>query len=285
MNEPKRLLEGGSSKARALLLAGRREVSPESLVPSVVGALGLTATVTAFVPSWSAKLAGLLKPLLSYKLLGVGVIVVAAAGGYVAGRIHERALQTPLASPRTETRAAAPAHGDSAMAATRAAPVEGTTAPGVRMGSDVGMVASTNPASPIARPERPVRASPAPASPVIAFPAAPSSSPSAGAATVSSPSPSSASSAQESLGDELDSIRKARANVLAGKGREALDGLDAYARAHPAGAFQEEALALRVRASRLVGDGDGAAKELAELEARFPNSVHLAALHAGSKGR
>jgi hypothetical protein len=66
--------------------------------------------------------------------------------------------------------------------------------------------------------------------------------------------------------------------VLKGDGSAALAALDAYAAQTPHRTFEEEGMALRVRALRLLGDHAGAARELATLQARFPGSVHLASL-------
>jgi hypothetical protein len=66
--------------------------------------------------------------------------------------------------------------------------------------------------------------------------------------------------------------------VRQGDGKAALSELDAYEAQSPHGTFEEEDIALRVQALRLVGDSAGAARELTELKARFPGSVHLAAL-------
>ena len=77
---------------------------------------------------------------------------------------------------------------------------------------------------------------------------------------------------------QLESIRHARAGVAAGDARAALVELDAYERLYPHGIFEEEAMALRVRALRMAGDGAGAERERANLQSRFPRSVHLAAL-------
>jgi len=84
--------------------------------------------------------------------------------------------------------------------------------------------------------------------------------------------------APPSIAEQLESIRRARARVQEGDGKAALRELDAYEGQSPRGTFEEEALALRVRALRLSGDGAGAARELANLASRFPTSVHLAAL-------
>ena len=81
-----------------------------------------------------------------------------------------------------------------------------------------------------------------------------------------------------SLSAELASIRSARASLLARDGHGALTALDRYDRENPNGKLAEESLALRVRAARDVGDDVMAAEALTKLEARFPTSVHLAAL-------
>jgi hypothetical protein len=69
-----------------------------------------------------------------------------------------------------------------------------------------------------------------------------------------------------------------RSLVAASNGEVALDALDAYSASHPVGTFEEEALALRVRALGLIGDLIGAERSLRTLETHFPSSVHLAAL-------
>jgi Tfp pilus assembly protein PilF len=77
---------------------------------------------------------------------------------------------------------------------------------------------------------------------------------------------------------QLESIRHARALVASGDARAALVALDAYERRHPHGIFEEEAMALRVRALRIGGDAAGADRERTNLQSRFPKSVHLAAM-------
>jgi hypothetical protein len=84
--------------------------------------------------------------------------------------------------------------------------------------------------------------------------------------------------APPSIAVELESIRRARSLVDEGDPKAALTALDAYEARNPRGTFEEEATALRVRALRAVGDQVGAARERASLAARFPRSVHLAAL-------
>jgi hypothetical protein len=84
--------------------------------------------------------------------------------------------------------------------------------------------------------------------------------------------------APPSLLAELEPIRRARSSVLAADGKSALVELDAYVAAHPHGTFEEEALALRVRALRMLGDAAGASSTFDDLKTRFPRSVQLGAL-------
>jgi hypothetical protein len=77
---------------------------------------------------------------------------------------------------------------------------------------------------------------------------------------------------------QLESIRHARALVAEGDARAALVELDAYDTRYPHGIFEEEAMALRVRALRIAGDAAGADRERTNLQSRFPKSVHLTAL-------
>jgi hypothetical protein len=87
-----------------------------------------------------------------------------------------------------------------------------------------------------------------------------------------------AEGAPTSIAAELESIRRVRALVDGGDPKAALAALDAYEARHDQGTFEEEATALRVRALRGVSDEPGAERERASLAARFPRSVHLAAL-------
>ncbi len=98
------------------------------------------------------------------------------------------------------------------------------------------------------------------------------------ARSTAAPRPTVAASATPSIVGELNEIRHVRSLVVAGDGKGALDALDAYAASHPRGTFEEEALALRVRALRLTGDRAGAERGLRTLETRFPSSVYLASL-------
>jgi len=94
-----------------------------------------------------------------------------------------------------------------------------------------------------------------------------------------SPAPEAhAASVAPAIAVQLESIRHARALVAAGDARAAFVELDAYETLYPHGIFEEEAMALRVRALRMAGDAAGAERERTNLQSRFPKSVHLAAL-------
>jgi hypothetical protein len=247
MNQPKRLRLVGSNAARSLLNAGRQDEPSPSLVPAVMGTLGVATASAVMAPSLGAKLVVALRHAVLSKV-GVGVVAVATAsgGGYVAGRMHERLLQaettqqTVTAQPEVAPRP----HERVTLAIPPPPPLPTVTAE----------VASPLPP----RLDPPVR--------------------SRAVAVAPQPTVQATASAKPSILDELDGIRHVCALVLAGSGQQALDALDAYAVSHPSGTFDEEALALRVRASRLAGDVLGAERSLRSLETRFPSSVHLAGL-------
>lgn len=285
MNEPKRVLESGSPRLRALILAGKRESPEVHTEAAVLGALGLGAASGAAVLTGGAthavgrpSLARLLANLrhVAFSKVGIGVIAAATAGssGYLAGRAHEQALPGE------------PGAGAAAMAA-RNTPDTPVTAPGANTTS------APSPTVPAALPSsRPPPASLGSASLRASAPAAHEAPPRAPsepraasprAAVAGDPVSAQASSvtpevAPPSLTAQLESIRRARARVQEGDGQAALRELDAYEARNPHGTFEEEDLALRVRALRLSGDAAGSARELANLKSRFPASVHLAAL-------
>jgi hypothetical protein len=290
MNEPKRLLESGSTRLRALVEAGKRDAPGDHTEATVLGALGLGAAGGALLGAGAAvqtavaqsrlvrSLVGLRRAALSK--IGIGAIATATAGsaGYATGRLQERAIQREAtaesAAPRAEShrvlRSLSPSNPNAASPSLPSAPSSAS--------SLVGSALAVTP-TPAVHDARPHPAGTEPSSsPVVAVDS--SSGPRAAAGRADAPAaverPPEAMA--PSITAELESIRRARAFVEEGDGRAAIAVLDAYETRSPRGMFEEEEMALRVRALRITGDAAGAARELANLQSRFPKSVHLATL-------
>jgi hypothetical protein len=234
MNEPKRLLVGGSPAARALLQAGKSDAPPPLLMSAIVGALGATVA-----PPVAGTLISAVRQALASKVsVGALALATASGAGYAVGRVHERSLhQEPAATATVTAPAPPPTTAAHPSAKPTAQPIQPTAQP-------------IHEPAPIPIPKPPVReATPLPVP-----------------------------TARPPITEELTAIRNARSLVVAGSGQQALDALDAYEASHPQATFEEEALALRVRACRLTGDAHGAEQSLRSLETRFPGSVHLAGL-------
>jgi hypothetical protein len=288
MNEPKRLREVGPAGLRALVEAGQREVPPAELQDTVLKAVGVGATIAAGSSAHGAAWrvvarfsAGLRHAAVSK--IGIGLFAMAAAGSaaYFAGpgSEHEHATVSTTAAPSAGLAATplAPFSALSSAPTTTAAPGRALMAAPASSGVDSAPAAPSHPPMPVAMSSPPALAA-QPRSPVKV--ASPRSAAAADRAAVSTPvavAPR-AQAAPTSIAVELESIRRARALVDEGDPKAALTALDAYAARNPRGTFEEEAMALRVRALRVVGDEAGAERERASLAARFPRSVHLAAL-------
>jgi len=233
------------TKASALIAAGKRDLPPPDLEGAILGSLGVSAAVA---PSLATKLWIALKHAAVSKVsIGVVALGAAASGGYVVGRVHERVA--------SGTQTCAPEEPGCHERAARVA--------------ETPRAASVAIAAPAVKTEPSASASSAPVSIARSAPSA-----SASAFTVDDPKPRDLGA----LGEELDAIRVARTDLLNGNATATLHDLDAYFAAHPHGALEEEALALRVRAHRAANDDAAAQRALAELERRFPNSLQLAAL-------
>jgi len=290
MNEPKRLLESGSSRLRALVEAGKRDAPRGDTEATVLGALGLgvaggallgagTSVQAAVARSPLARaLAGLRHAALSK--IGIGAIAASAAGsaGYATGRFQERTSQRDAtaerAAPRAESnRPLLPLSPSNSNAASPSLPSTSTS-----ISSLVGSAPTLMPAPNVH--DAPPRAASTgrSASPVVADVSRSGPRPSPGrldAPAAVEPPPEAVA---PSIAAEIESIRGARSFVEDGDGRAAIAVLDAYKARSPHGTFEEEEMALRVRALRLTGDAPGAARELTNLQSRFPRSVHLATL-------
>ena len=285
MNEPKRLLDSGSGHLRALVEAGKGDQPDRYLQEKVLGALGLGAAggagLIAGAPDALARsgiarfFRGLRHAVLSK--VGVGVIAAATASsaGYLAASIHDRARE---AATRSATRVAP------AVAPVPLRPLAPETSVAIAPMTPVTASADGLP-----------RAAPAAAvaprfgsrgAGVLAGGAREGNVLPGGTATAhvrgsddASPAPEAhAATVAPTITVQLESIRHARALVASGDARAALVALDAYETRYPHGIFEEEAMALRVRALRMGGDVAGADRERTNLQSRFPKSVHLAAL-------
>lgn len=253
MTTPKRLLETASPHVRSLLLAGKRDAPASPLAPALLGALGLAATTT-FAPSLLARAWLALKHLATTKASVTAIVLGAATAGYVTGRLQERSART------TQTQTQTPTQMQMQMQTPTPTPTRTPTPTPTQ--TPITSTPDTNAPTLMLTPTR---------TPTLTLTPTPTAQPQVHT-DPDSPPP------RASLSDEIDSLKRARTDVLAKNGTSALATLDAYAAAHPRGVLEEEALALRVRALRLTGDTAGAATVLADLRARFPASVHLAAL-------
>ncbi len=241
-----------SPNARAMIAAAKRDLPSPDLESALLGSLGV-AGATALTPPLALKLWATLKHAAVSKVsIGFVALGTAASGGYVAGRMQERTLHRDEQVVRAET---------SAVVKHPLAARVVTPPPSSSVAVAIAVPIETLPESP----------------PVVAPVAIASAPPSV---LVDEPAPQSPPPPSEhaSLADEVDAIRRARTDLLAGGAKAALVELDAYAAAHPNGTLEEESLALRVRANRLAGDGPAADRALRDLETRFPSSVQLRAL-------
>ena len=280
MNGPKRLLESGPGRLRVLVEAGKRDLPDRVVEQRVLGALGLGVAGGAGLAGASGGLArsggvGFLEGLRRAALskVGIGVVATAAASsaGYLASREHGGVQSAATGSAMSSMPAVAPPPLESPSDDPGATvePVPAITA------SPASVARTMNPVGPVgAMPvvARGVGRGPG-ASAVVPVPPRASGrddmAPSKGPGAVST---------APSMAAQLESIRRARGLVASGDARAALVELDAYEAQSPHGIFEEEAMALRVRALRLAGDAAGAARERMNLQARFPRSIHLAAL-------
>ena len=296
MNEPKRLLETGSPRLRALVLAGKRDSPDARTEASVLGALGLAAAGgAALATPGAAHAAGrsALKTVLAglrhvaFSKVGIGMIAAVAAGssGYLAGRSQERAIRSEPTGrvemvAKSEPREALAARAAGNTSAPRSAPLSASA-----VNAAVPAALPSAASLPAAHGETPPAASAGrPTGHGTALESSASSRSGASPGRLRAPEAvAPPSEVPPSIAEQLESIRRARSRVQEGDGTAALRELDAYVARSPRGTFEEEALALRVRALRLSGDSAGAARELANLASRFPASVHLAAL-AGPGG-
>jgi hypothetical protein len=257
MNEPKRLLDSRSGHLRALVEAGKRDLPDRHVQENVLGALGLGAAGGAGLTAGaSVRLArsgtsrflhGLSRAALSKVGIAVIVTATASSAGYLAGSI-----QVPLRPSAPDPR-------------TASMPIRPSTV----------SAAATSPTSP-----------PPAATPVPQFRAREPNARAGAAPATRAHAPHDALPADEahetkavpSMTAQLESIRRVHALVAAGDAGAALLELDAYETRCPHGSFEEEAIALRVRALRVAGDAAGAERARRNLQSRFPRSVHLAKL-------
>jgi len=288
MREPRRLRESGSPRARALIQAGKGE-SPgrhtESVVLAGLGLGGASGAAEAATLKSAAARSPLARSLASLKQValskaGIGVVAAAMAGsaGYATGRQHERAVERamvgengpPLAvSPPAPPAPLAITPGVSSAMASSGRPDAAPRSPLV----DARTAATSTPSAHASPPRAADEArAPTPTAP-------PRASPTLDVGPVSTQDAAApAAETLSSIAAQLESIRVARGCVQKGDGKGALAALDAYLAQNPHGTFEEEELALRVRAMRLLGDLAGAARERANLQSRFPQSVHLSTL-------
>jgi hypothetical protein len=290
MNEPKRLLDSGSGHLRALVEAGKGDQPDRHLQEKVLGALGLGAAggagLIAGAPDALARsgiarfFGGLRHAALSKAGIGVIAAATASSAGYLAVSVHERVREVatsvaPAAAP-VPLRPLAP---EPSAASTPVTP--STTSMPVTPGTaSADSLPSAAPAVAVA-PRLVSRGAS-----MLADGSREGTVLARGVATAharrsddASPAPEAhAAKVAPAIAVQLESIRHTRALVAAGDARAALVELDAHETLYPHGIFEEEAMALRVRALRMAGDAAGAERERTNLQSRFPKSVHLAAL-------
>ncbi len=93
-------------KASALIAAAKRDAPRRDLESEVLGALGVASV--AMAPSLGAKLWTALKHAAVSKIGVSAIAIVAASGGYVAGRLQERAARHEAVAEPVMTVAVAP---------------------------------------------------------------------------------------------------------------------------------------------------------------------------------
>lgn len=294
MNEPKRLLDSGSGRLRALVEAGKGDQPDRHLQQKVLGALGLGAAggaaLIAGAPdslarSGIARFFGVLRHAALSKA-GIGVIAAATASsaGYLAVSVNERAREVATRSATSVAPAAAPVPlrplaPEPSAASTPVTP--STTSmpmtPGTASADSLPSAAPTAAVAPqLGSRGASMLADGSREGTVLAGAVATAH---ARRSDDASPAPEAhAASVAPAIAVQLESIRHARALVAAGDARAAFVELDAYETLYPHGIFEEEAMALRVRALRMAGDAAGAERERMNLQSRFPKSVHLGAL-------
>jgi hypothetical protein len=297
MNEPKRLLDSGSGHVRALVEAGKGDQPDRHLQEKVLGALGLGAAggvgLIAGAPDALARsgIARFFGGLRHAALSKAGIAVIAAAtassAGYLAVSVHEHAREVATRSATSVAPVAAPvplrplAPEPSATSTPVTPSTTSTTSMPVPPGTaSADSLPSAAPAAAVAPRFGSRGAS------VLAGGSTEGSVLAGAVATAHARGTDDASPAPEvhaatvapAITVQLESIRHVRALVAVGDAHAALALLDAYETRYPHGIFEEEAIALRVRALRMAGDAAGAERERANLQSRFPKSVHLAAL-------
>jgi hypothetical protein len=293
MNEPKRLLDSGSGHLRALVEAGKGDQPDRHLQEKVLGALGLGAAggagLIAGAPNALARsgiarfFGGLRHAALSKAGIGVIAAATASSAGYLAVSVHEHMREVATRSATNMAPAAAPVPLRPLApepSATRAPVTPSTTSMPVTPGAaSADSLPSAAPAAAVAPRFGSRGASVLAGGSREGVLAGAVATAHARGGDDASPAPEAhAATVAPAIAVQLESIRHARALVAAGDARAALALLDAYETRYPHGIFEEEAMALRVRALRLGGDAAGAERERANLQSRFPKSVHLAAL-------
>jgi hypothetical protein len=266
MNEPKRAREVGPEGLRALVEAGRRDAPPAELQDAVLKALGVGTAIAAGSSAHSATWrvvarfsSGIRHAAVSKIGIGFFAMTTAVSAGYFASRESEHAHATASTAPAPSAAAATPLAPSSALSRVDSAPPAPSPAPTPPTVSSPPALA-TQALSPmrVASPRSPTAA----VRGVVGTPVA-----------VTPP----AQAAPSTIAVELESIRRVRALLDEGNPKAALTSLDAYEVRNPRETFEEEAMALRARALRAIGDEAGAEREQASLAARFPRSVHLPA--------
>jgi hypothetical protein len=219
---------------------------------------------------------------LALSKVGVGVIAAAVAGGagYATGRHQEQEIERGMparSAPALVTASVVPSPTASVSSVARAvAPLAD------RSGAAIESPRSDSPPTATAARVFPPPAAQTvrPRSESVAITTSARAAPTidAGSTVTQSATERVSESPASLIAEELEAIRVARTCVQKGDGKGALAALDAYAARNPHGTFEEEGIALRVRALRLLGDAAGAARERANLQTRFPASVHLPTL-------
>lgn len=268
MNEPKRLIEDGTTFDRALLHAAREDRPPTDYERRVIAAAALVPAATAVAqPSLVARI---LRPrYLAVLAIGAGAAALATSSMDGAAR-SSSARQAPHVLPATAQSAApaseAPANeGEPASARELAEPREAVavTTP------DALPTAPAPSASVAAR----TIAAPTPAATSTAKP-----SPEVAAAPVATTTPAPVSGA--ALEREVELLDSVKRSLRAGENGGAERALDAYDAEFPSGTLAPEAGFLRIRLLLAKGERARAVALGDALLARHPNSVHAKRIRA-----
>jgi hypothetical protein len=253
MTDPERLVKGHpSALARSLIAAALDEEPPRTLLGRTLAPLGIAAGVMA-----------------ETSLSAAAVTTASPIAGAAASAAPAAAPTTAMLLNMTAKWTAVMIVGGALAAGTTAELTRGSAS---RASSVSSVTAQSRPSGHGAASDRPPPV-------LLAEPTRPRLPPPAAV-----PKPPRASSlraeAASSLREEGAVIDEVREAVATGNGARAKQLLDDYKKRFPEPAFEPEALYLRVRALRLLGNESAARTTASRLLAKYPNGPHAASVRA-----